>query len=101
MLKNENLYPAREKPPQLYSAFASSGIPSLKKGGECVTYLTKFPVIFKELVQLKLFADCDRNSNDHGLTFKPTTSFTFYFQMHMFRKRDACSLKDEADAYDQ
>ncbi len=52
--KKRNLYPARGKPPQLYSAFASSGIPSLKKGGECVTYLTKFPVVFKELVCSKL-----------------------------------------------
>ena len=35
--------PTREEPPRLYLAFASSSRPSLKKGGECVAYLTHFP----------------------------------------------------------
>ncbi len=41
ILSGSGILGSREKkPPRLYSAFASSSMPLLEKGGECVAYLT-------------------------------------------------------------
>jgi hypothetical protein len=73
------------QPPQPYSAFASSGLPSLKKGGEVLRTLSRAAlVIFKELVRSKLFTHHDRiyillfDKIDSGSLFTLLPYFTCY-----------------------